>query len=160
MTLEITNSDSRYLNMAAEEAKKSDILYRHGCVAVSSGKVIARGHNKYRSYSKDGLIRENTTCHAEIDVLRKCIKKNIKNKLTMYVVRLSDSDNFSNSVPCAQCAEIMKSFDVKNICYSCANGNIVKQQLKHFQSNFKTSGQVIYENFNVNPVTIYMKTNI
>ena len=160
MTLEITNSDSRYLNMAAEEAKKSGILYRHGCVAVSSGKVIARGYNKYRSYSKDGLISENTTCHAEIDVLRKCMKKNIKNKLTMYVVRLSDSDNFSNSVPCAKCAEIMKSFDVKNICYSCANGNIVKQQLKHFQSNFKTSGQVIYENFNVNPVTLYMKTNI
>ena len=42
MTLEITKSDSRYLDMAAEEATKSDILYRHGCVAVSSGKVIAR----------------------------------------------------------------------------------------------------------------------
>ena len=67
--------------MAAEEAKKSDILYRHGCVAVSSGKVIARGHNKYRSYSKDGLIRENTTCHAEIDVLRKMYEKEYQKQI-------------------------------------------------------------------------------
>ena len=92
----------------AAEAKKSDILYRHGCVAVSSGKVIARGYNKYRSYSKDGLIRENTTCHAKL-MFYENVKKNIKNKLTIYVVRLSDSNSLSNSVPCAQCAEIMKS---------------------------------------------------
>ena len=66
----------KHMQVAVEEAYKSNVLYKHGCVAVVSGKVVARGYNKYRTFSKDGLINDNCSCHAEIDVLRKCRKKN------------------------------------------------------------------------------------
>ena len=72
-----SNSDIRYVELAATEAYKSTVNYRHGCIAVSSGKVIARGHNHDRTISRDGLISNNVcSCHAEIDVLRKCLRMN------------------------------------------------------------------------------------
>ena len=45
-----SNTDRKYIDMAAGEATKSSVLYRHGCIAVVSGKVMARGYNKYRTY--------------------------------------------------------------------------------------------------------------
>ena len=79
--MEHSNSDSRYLSFACEEAEKSIATYRVGCVAVASGKIVARGCNNARTYSKDGIIGESLSCHAEIDVLRKIYKKGFtKNK--------------------------------------------------------------------------------
>ena len=49
-------------------------------IAVASGKIVARGCNHYRTYSKDGMIGQSWSCHAEIDVLRKCLKQNITKK--------------------------------------------------------------------------------
>ena len=43
---------------------------RHGCIAVMNGKVISRGHNHYRNYSRDGLINNTCTCHAEMAAIR------------------------------------------------------------------------------------------
>ena len=158
MTIECSNADFRYIDLAATEATKSNALYRHGCIAVSSGKIIAKGYNKYRTYSKDGLIPETCSCHAEIDVLRKCNKLPEKNKISIYVVRLSEGDNLSNSTPCQQCVDTMKDFGIKKIIYSHKNGVIEKHNLKDFCSNVKTSGQIIYENYNENPVNLYMKS--
>ena len=64
--MEHSNTDARYLSMAAEEAEKSIACYRVGCVAVSSGKILVRGHNSARTYSKDGMIGDSLSCHAEI----------------------------------------------------------------------------------------------
>jgi len=43
---------------------------RHGAVAVAGGKIMGRGHNHYRSTSRDGFIKNTCTCHAEIASLR------------------------------------------------------------------------------------------
>lgn len=67
----ITNTDERYLCMAADISKKSPVLMQHGCVAVIGGKVMATGFNNYRTTSNDGFINNACTCHAEVDVLRK-----------------------------------------------------------------------------------------
>ena len=66
-----SNSDARYISLAVQEATKSPISFQLGCIAVVSGKIVARGCNNYRTYSKDGMIGSSCSCHAEIDVLRK-----------------------------------------------------------------------------------------
>lgn len=75
----ITNTDARYLSIAAELAKKSPVLMRHGSVAVIGGKVMATGYNNYRTTSCDGFINNTCTCHAEVDVLRKLYNSSLTN---------------------------------------------------------------------------------
>lgn len=66
----LSNSDMRFINSAANEALKSPVLMRHGAVAVTNGKIMGRGHNHYRTTSKDEFISNTCTCHAEIASLR------------------------------------------------------------------------------------------
>ena len=154
---ECTNNDMKYIHIAIDEATKSKVLHRHGCVAVLSGKVIARGYNKYRTYSKDGLIHENCSCHAEIDVLRKCRKQNITKKFSLYIVRLSNTDHICNSFPCKQCYETMKEFPIKNVAYSAGNGIFIKESMKNFESDYQTSGQNIVNKIEDLKIKLLMK---
>ena len=66
----ISNREQRFIEAASNEAAKSDILMRHGCVAVANGKIMGRGYNHRRSTSKDHFIKNTCTCHAEIATLR------------------------------------------------------------------------------------------
>ena len=66
----ISASDLNYLSAAAYEATKSKLLSQHGCVAVVSGKILARGHNSLRTQSNDGFIENSCSCHAEMATLR------------------------------------------------------------------------------------------
>ncbi len=66
----LSSTDYKLLNSAAFEAQKSHVLMRHGAVAVTNGKILGRGHNHYRSTSKDDFIQNTCTCHAEIACLR------------------------------------------------------------------------------------------
>jgi len=52
----ISNKDQRFASIALDEAAKSKLLMQHGCIAVLSGKVIAKACNNIRSHSKDGLL--------------------------------------------------------------------------------------------------------
>lgn len=156
--MECSNSDYRYMSLAADEAYKSSVLYKHGCIAVVSGKIMARGYNHYRSYSRDGLIKQACTCHAEIDVLRKCKRRKITGKMTFYLARISESNGgYSNSFPCNQCLEEMKKFDVKYLVYSFKNGEIIKESVDDIETDFKTSGQIICEEIDENPIKLTMR---
>ena len=66
----ISVTDLRYITHAAYEAEKSPVLMRHGAIAVVNGKIVGRGHNHYRSTSRDNFIKNTCTCHAEIACLR------------------------------------------------------------------------------------------
>ena len=105
-----SNSDARYISLAVQEAIKSPISFQLGCIAVVSGKIVARGCNNYRTYSKDGMIGSSCSCHAEIDVLRKCLKQKITKKINMYVVRISHTGEMMCSTPCIDCFIKMKDF--------------------------------------------------
>ena len=75
----ITNTDERYLSLAAHISKKSPVLMQHGCIAVTAGKITATGFNNYRTTSNDGFIYDTCTCHAEVDVMRKLYHKSMTN---------------------------------------------------------------------------------
>jgi tRNA(Arg) A34 adenosine deaminase TadA len=76
----ISNTDMKYMCLAAEQSQLSPMLMRHGCVAVTSGKIIGRGFNNYRSFSKDGFMNNVCTCHAEIACLRTVFNKYTTNE--------------------------------------------------------------------------------
>lgn len=66
----ISATDEAFMCYAANEATKSDLQSRHGCVAVVSGKILGRGHNSSRTQSCDGFIKNTCSCHAEVAALR------------------------------------------------------------------------------------------
>lgn len=46
-----------YLTLCLEQAAKSPLHYRHGCVIVKGGKVIGQGYNDYRSGFDGGALK-------------------------------------------------------------------------------------------------------
>ena len=57
--------------MAREEAIKSPAIYKHGCIAVVSGKIIARGYNNYRTYSNI-YTNEHLKWYARVRIISNC----------------------------------------------------------------------------------------
>tara|TARA_B110000305_G_scaffold230803_1_gene283466 strand:+ start:934 stop:1185 length:252 start_codon:yes stop_codon:yes gene_type:complete len=70
----VTIGDERFISAACNIAMESQMLQRHGCVAVVSGKIVGTGCNNYRNYSKDGMLSNCCSCHAEIAATRSAIK--------------------------------------------------------------------------------------
>lgn len=46
-----------YLTLCLEQAEKSPLHYRHGCIIVRGGKVIGQGHNDYRPGFDGGALK-------------------------------------------------------------------------------------------------------
>lgn len=141
--MESSKNDCRFLELAAEEAYKSHVkCHKHGCVAVVSGKIVARGSNNYRTTSNTKLLDQQCwTCHAEIDVLMKCLKQNVQHKkIKLYVVRVSEGGNMHLSMPCSHCYAKMLHFPIKYVVYSIGNHEAGKLMMNQFTSHFLTSG--------------------
>lgn len=136
-----SNTDLRFASFALNEAQKSPLNYRIGCIAVVSGKIAARGHNHYRTYSKDGLIQNTCSCHAEIDVLRKCLKQQITKKITLYVMRTSSNGDVACSAPCIDCFLKMREFNIKGIVYIGHDGELNKKSMDTFDTIHISSGK-------------------
>jgi hypothetical protein len=87
----------------------------------------ATGYNHMRCYHKD------CTTHAEVDAVNRL--KPLRNtkklcKVDLMVIRVNQSGNLANSMPCHNCANYMKTvavkkgYKIKNIYYSTAGGTI------------------------------------
>ena len=137
-----TNNDARFLSFAIDEANKSELRAKIGCIAVVSGKIVARGYNTYQTHSKDGLIHHTCSSHAEVSVLRKCLKQDIRGKINLYIMRVTHNGDFACSAPCLQCTKIMKKFNIKFITYIAENGDTVKKKFSDYTTNYRTSGEI------------------
>lgn len=137
----LSNAERRIASLAFEEATKSPLNYRVGCIAAISGKIIARGHNHHRTYSKDGMIHNTCSCHAEIDVLRKCLKQKISKKITLYIMRRSSAEELACSAPCIDCFLKIKEFNIKYIIYVGHDGEMKKRNLDTFETSHVSSGK-------------------
>jgi len=131
---------AKYVQLAIEEAKKSQLTFKHGAVFVKGGKIIATGHNSSRS--KRG--REIETCtHAEIDVLSK-VKDAKKGKLI--IVRIPNSKeelekgNLLYSAPCMNCLQEIRKREVKEIIFSDGIG-LTCFKARYFQTNHLSFAQ-------------------
>jgi tRNA(Arg) A34 adenosine deaminase TadA len=74
--------EERFLSMASRCAQESTMHHRHGCVVMMHGKPVSFGHNHIRTYSKDGMICNCCTCHAEVHALRNACKLKVVHRET------------------------------------------------------------------------------
>ena len=87
----LSSTDERYVCHAADESRKSNLMSRHGCVAVVNGKILGRGHNSSRTQSRDGFICNTCSCHAEIAALRDLFHSNFTNTYGKYGKQIKGS---------------------------------------------------------------------
>ena len=119
---ELSHKESNYISEAINEAKQSPVKIRHGAIAMSGGRIIAKGFNHYRTQSANGYMG-GSTCHAECDVLHKLLKlqtnkNNQRRKITVYIVRIGQSNELRESAPCHDCYEKMLFFGIKKIAFT------------------------------------------
>ena len=76
-----------------------------GAVVVKNGEVIASGHNQV-------LSTNDSTCHGEIDAIRKA-----ESKLGTY--NLSDCELYTTGEPCPMCLAAILWANIKKVYYGC-----------------------------------------
>uniref|UniRef100_A0A7S3ZAY2 CMP/dCMP-type deaminase domain-containing protein n=1 Tax=Lotharella globosa TaxID=91324 RepID=A0A7S3ZAY2_9EUKA len=116
------SSKQQFMLMACEEASKSMLREKHGCVIVRGGEVVSRGHNKHVVQFTKGLV----SCHAERDAILRCRKKGHLRDADLYVVRwgknVPGNPEIMYSAPCAACVALiracMKKYGLRNAYYS------------------------------------------
>ncbi len=70
-TSSCSSKDQRFAQAALIASERSTMKHhQHGCVAVMSGRIIARGWNTEQTWSSDGFLENTCSCHAEVHVLR------------------------------------------------------------------------------------------
>ena len=101
--------DARYMGMALREAEKAFEAGEVpvGCVVVSQGQVIGRGHNL-----TEGL--QDVTAHAEMQVLTAAAQ-------TVGGKYLQDATLYVTVEPCVMCAGAIGWAQVKRVVYGCAD---------------------------------------
>ena len=141
----VSRKETQFICEAAIEAHQSPVLMRHGALAVSNGRILARGHNHYRSRSSDNIMNGGCTCHAECDVLHKLIKLPKRPKrVTMYITRIGIAGELRESAPCHNCYEKMLFFGIKTLIFTSEIESKVyfhKCNIEDFNPNVITAGQ-------------------
>ena len=97
-----------FMEIAANEAREG-IINRDGgpfgAVVVKNGEVIASGHNRV-------LSSDDSTCHGEIDAIRKA-----ENKLGTY--DLSNCELYTTGEPCPMCLAAILWANIEKVYYGC-----------------------------------------
>ena len=98
----ISVKDDQFISAACNLAMQSNMLQRHGCVAVVNGKIVGEGYNNYRNYSKDGMqnVASYELCNiknSQLTLIDKAIwKKSEKKKFYFSKNKYNVSLSFSN----------------------------------------------------------------
>ena len=148
--------DQRMIALALEEASKSTLSYKHGCIATCGGKIIARGYNTNRSYQGSKTMNCMNTTHAEINVLRILENKYKDNprklsRTTLYIARIDRKikGEMFLSAPCSDCHRRIKELNIKTIVFTCDDNTIQKYSTQNFYSNHISYGNRYLQNIMV-----------
>ena len=122
----LSKKEERFIASARYYASLSDMYCHHGCVAVMNGVEIGNGYNSLRNYSKDKIIKNCMSCHAEICAVRNAIKRtkldigdrSRMRHMKIYVVRVANNGGFLDSRPCSQCYSQLKKWGIRDVIYS------------------------------------------
>jgi tRNA(adenine34) deaminase len=101
--------DDRFMGLALEEARAAGELGEVpiGCVIVSEGRVIGRGHNR-REQDQD------PTAHAEIIAIREAAR-------ALGSFRVTPAACYVTCEPCPMCAGALVNARVDRLVYGCAD---------------------------------------
>ena len=122
----LSKKEERFIASARYYASLSDMYCHHGCVAVMNGVEIGNGYNSLRNYSREKIIKNCMSCHAEICAVRNAIKRtkldigdrSRMRHMKIYVVRVANNGGFLDSRPCSQCYSQLKKWGIRNVIYS------------------------------------------
>ena len=143
----VSNKTMRILYGLNLIASKSEMNIKHAAGLIKNGKLIDYSTNSHRTkYKINGKKFLQCSLHAEIGVIRRLIynlEKNNKlnnrkmNKYILVVVR----KNFSNSLPCKHCSQLIKQSGITKIYYT--NGEpekciITKTNIKKLKSEHQS----------------------
>lgn len=105
---EIKMYNKKFMEMAIDEAREG-ILNGHGgpfgAVIVKDGEVVASGHNRV-------LLNNDSTCHGEIDAIRKA-----EQKLGTY--DLSGCELYTTGEPCPMCLAGIMWANIGKVYFGC-----------------------------------------
>ena len=116
--------DQYFVQVAHDNAQKSCMIQKHGCVIVYNNKdIIAEGINQYECDMK-----EVDTIHAEVDAINKLRKimntkkdKTFVQKCKLYVVRIGSKSMdypLKQSKPCEHCTKVILRVGIPFVYYS------------------------------------------
>ncbi len=95
-----------------------------GAVLAKGGSVLAVGWSKLRNQPINVPNGENCSEHAEVAVLRKARRCNLKGSV-IYVARIGADGNPRLAKPCPSCEENLREAGIKKIVYTYAKGEVV-----------------------------------
>ena len=100
---------NEFMEMAAKEAREG--IANHdggpfGAVVVKDGEVVTSGHNRV-------LTSNDSTCHGEIDAIRKA-----EEKLGTY--DLTGCEIYTTSEPCPMCLAAIMWANIGKVYYGCS----------------------------------------
>jgi len=145
------NSVRRLLNLAVDQAYKSEMYHQHGAVLFNGHRVLGLGYNRIDRCKTQ--VRETFSTHAEQDciqrfsnVIKKGTKKyknmsNVKN-YDILVVRINKSGSLVNSRPCDDCIRRLQLLGVNRIYYSSDKGDVVREKLSEMRLGHVSSGKM------------------
>jgi tRNA(Arg) A34 adenosine deaminase TadA len=137
----------KFIQIAAEQAKKSNLTFHLGACLVSAGKINSRGYNMKRNKFSNIIY---SSLHAEISAIRNC--KNIRriirqNYYDLYIARiLNEKENaYGNAKPCKMCLDYLKFFKIRRIIYTTGNCyEYAIEKLNIIDSNYISSAAKQY----------------
>ena len=148
----------KIIDIAAEEAYKSDINIRHGAVITKGNKVICKGYNTSRTKIKS-LNTLELCSHAEMTVARifyntyifkkerskngKHPKKINLNKYIIWVARVSHGNqgDILYSAPCNKCIDSIRKMGFQKVGFSLENGKTQIVNINRFQNDHLSLAQ-------------------
>lgn len=143
----LSKQEEKYIANASHYATLSPMANHHGCIVVVNGQEVGRGYNNYRNYSRDKIISDCLSCHAEISAVRNAIKMEhnkrkqeaMLKKMKLYVVRLNDRGQYMDSKPCHNCYCRLRDLGVRNVIYSTSDDFITMDLRRHrYDANVST----------------------
>lgn len=122
------------MNLAINEAKKG-IKSGHGgpfgAVIVKDNVIISKGHNKV-------VLKNDPTCHGEIDAIRKACKK-------LNTFDLKGCEIYTTGFPCPMCFCAILWSNIDKVFYGCntTDTEIVGFRDKAFEQQIEKKKQTI-----------------
>ena len=105
---------NKYLQIAADVARKSKCRYRHGCVVVHNGRVISRATNK-----KIGDPRlEWRRSHVHAEAAAAIAARSRISGAHVYVARIGPDGKPQESKPCVKCERYLLRMGVARITWT------------------------------------------
>src|SRR5574343_30092 len=112
--------NDRILNIAIEEAMKSEYEQRMAAVCFRKKRIISKGHNDALSCDKHHhpkFRKWSTSIHAEVAAIL-----NAKRDLCgcdMLVIRINNNADLRRSIPCQHCMNYLHYVGIRNVwCYN------------------------------------------